>query len=127
MIKQYVAILQAVYSADDPVTAQVIAEAIRLNGSVDLELDEGDSVDVLEVMPLDISLSRAELIQHMRVTRNALIRTKVLQCFELAKELDKAAWILQHNAEDMWHMGSYDYGKFVEISQQVLKGETPDE
>lgn len=124
-MRQYVATLRAIFWADDEVVAQVVAEQVRQNGSKDLELDEGDSVDVTDVIPLGFGLSAAETSQVLRTARNCLIRTRIKQCWELARELDKVAYILERRLEEHFDASSYDYGKFMDVSQQVLDGKNP--
>ncbi len=125
-MKQYIALIKAVYSAGDDVVAQVIADQVRINGGKDLIPEEGDSIDVAEVVAYGLYSSEHETLDLLRLSRNALIRLRVSPALDLAREIDKACWIIKRKTEDMWDAGSYDYGKFMSIVDTVLKGGSTD-
>jgi hypothetical protein len=127
MPNMYVATLRAIYSADDDVEAALIAEAIRENGSVDLDDEDDESeVFVTQVTSNSLEVSFEESLALFRRTRNLLIKTRIKQCFELAKQLDQMIWVLEHRREPGFDLAGYDYTKFFELSEQILEaGESP--
>ena len=125
-MKPYAASLRAIFQADNEVIAHVIAEQIRQNGERDLQLEDGDSIDVSTVIPYGLGVSRQELSTILRAARNILIETKIKQCFDLARELDRVTWILEHRAEDHFDAAGWEPGDFMDVVEKILKGEIPD-
>lgn len=113
------------FAADSDTVALMIAEQIRQNGERELEVDSGDSIDVHEVVPYGIGMTPAEVVNVVRAARNALILTKIKQCYELAKELDRIAWILEHREERPFDVSSYDPARFMLAAETLLAGGVP--
>lgn len=125
-LTRYVATLRAVYDAPDEVTAILIADKIRENGSLDLEEEDGDVLEITQVTNNPADLTPEETLNTLRKARNALIRTRIRQCYELARELDKTIYLLQHRSEGDLALAGYDYGTFIETTEIVLEGGDPD-
>ena len=121
----YIATLRAVYRASDDVEAIMVADQIKVNGEKDLE--EGDSLDVTQVTQNAASLSPEESLALLRRARNALIRTRAQMCFDTARELDKCMYMMSVRSEQNkgYELSGYDYGKFMDIAQEVLAGGNP--
>lgn len=117
---QYVSTFRAVYDAADDVAAAVIAEQVRENGAQDLDEEEGDSFECTQTTSNAIHLSPEEILDRLRGARNLLINTRVRIYFELAREVDKAVHLLQSTEPPEVAMGTYDYGKFMDLAQQIL-------
>lgn len=124
---KYVATLRAMFDADDDVEAINIADIISENGAIDLVEEDGDTLEVTQVTSLAVDLIPQEVLIQLRQSRNLLIRTRIRQCYDTARDLDQIIWALAHRDEQNFDMSSYDYGKLVEITSQVLKGEVPNE
>ena len=116
----YVATLRAFFRADDEVEAILIADKIAENGSLDLEEDDGDTLGVTQVCKTGVGLTPQEVVEHLRITRNVLIRTRVKRCFEMAREIDQLAWALEHGDEQTWSLAGYDYSKFLDVAEAIL-------
>lgn len=128
MGNRYVATLRAVFDAEDEVEAIFIADQIRLNGFQDLDEDDGDILDVTQVTSNSLELSPEETLTQLKRARNLLIKTRIRQCYELAKELDQQLYALEHRADSDFSMAGYDYGKFMEIAEAILqRGEVPND
>jgi len=123
-VKPYVAMLQAVFQAEDDVAAQVITEVVRHNAATELDTDEGDSVDVCEVMPFGLGLTRAEVIVVLNAAVVVLIQTRLKQCFDQARELHKTIWILEHRAEEHFDAAGYEHGDFMDLVTSIVEGES---
>lgn len=127
MANRYVATLRAVFDAEDEVEAIFIADQIRQNGIVDLDEDDGDILDVTQVTSNDLALSPEETLTVLRRARNLLIRTRVKECYETAREFDKLIYILAHRTDPAFSLAGYNYGDFLDISEAILmRGEMPD-
>lgn len=117
---RFVATLRAVFDADDEVTAILAAERIRENGIADLDEDEGDELNVTQVTSNALDISPDEVLEQLEKARNLLIRTRIKQCFEQARELDKIIYALRHRDEESFDMRGYDYGNFMDIAEEIL-------
>lgn len=124
----YVATLRAFFDADDDASAMLIADKIAENAAVDLNDDEDsdDAVVLTQVTSNALELTGEESITQFRLTRNLLIKTRIKQCYEMAKELDKMIWVLEHRQEQGFDLANYDYTKFYEIADDILnRGMSP--
>lgn len=124
---RYVATFRAVYDAPDDVHAAMVADQIRLNGSEDLDPDEGDTFEVTQVTSNQLELQPEEVISQLKRARNLLIRTKIKQCYELARELDQQIYALRFRDSPDFTMSGYSFGEFMDLTEAiVLRGEEPD-
>lgn len=123
----WVATLRAVFRAEDEVTAIMIADQIKVNGEKDLEEDDGDTLDVTQVTQNLLTISPQETVQLLRRARNQLIRTRVKDCLDVARELDKSIFMLANRSEHDtgYELAGYDYAGFMEIVTEVLGGGNP--
>lgn len=126
--EKYVATLRAIFEADSEVDAMLIADTIADNGKKDLELDEGDTLDVTQVLAISDfrHITPQETIFILKKARNALIRVKFKDCYFMAQELDKIIHYLGFQVDSgsphaSIEAPSYDYGSFLDIAHQVLK------
>lgn len=120
MSNQFIATLRATFEADDEVEAALMANEL-VEAAADI-MDEGATLDVTQVIPLDLKrkIEPAELVEQLRKSRDMLILTRIIQCFELAKELDKIAWILEHRSEDSFDLAGYDYTAPYDRADELL-------
>ena len=124
---RYVATLRAIYNAPDDVQAVFIADQIRLNGTEDLEEDDGDVLDVTQVTSNELDLTPEETIIQLKKARNLLIKTRIRQCYALAKELDLQIFALAHRESPEFMLSTYNHGDFMDLAQAILiEGEEPD-
>lgn len=121
----YVATLRAVFGATDDVEAIMIADQIKVNGEKDLE--DSDSLDVTQVTQNLSVLSPEETLHELRKARNACIRTRTKEGYDLGREIDKFIFVLKHRNEehDGFKLSGYDYGEYLDIAQEVLAGGNP--
>src|SRR4051812_33563914 len=94
----WIATLRAVYEADSEVDAIMIADQIKVNGEVDLE--ESDSLDVTQVTQNLAQVTPEEVVQILRKARNACIRTRTKEGYDLGRELDKFSFVLKNRSEE---------------------------
>jgi len=123
----YIATLRAVFRAEDDVEAIMIADQIKVNGQADLEEDDGDTLDVTQVTQNLAALSPDETLHLLRRARNACIRTRTTQGWDMGKYLDEFIFMLEKRSEDHkgFELAGYDYGRFHDIAQEVLRGGNP--
>lgn len=118
--KQFIATLRTTFGAEDELEATLMAN--ELQEAVANLLDDGETVDVTQVIPYNLPkrLEPAEIVEQLRRSRDVLIMTRIVQCFELAKEIDKIAWILEHRAEESFDLSGYDYTAVFDRADQLL-------
>jgi hypothetical protein len=124
---QYIATLRAVFDAESDVEAYLIAEQVRENGERDLEIEEDDSLDITQVTSNPLEVSPEETLVVLRRARNQLIRTKVRWAVDMARELDRAIWILKHRAEaEVDYAPPYPVSSFIDLVRAIIqKKENP--
>lgn len=121
----YVALLRAIFSASDDVEAIMVADQIKVNGERDLE--ESDSLDVMQVTQNTAMLTPEATIVLLRKARNALIRTRARTMVDCARELDKCVHVLKSRSEGEpdYALAGYDYTAFLDVCDEVLGGANP--
>lgn len=123
----WVATLRAVFRAGSEVDAIMIADQIKVNGEQDLDPEDGDTLDVTQVTQNLAMLSPEETLTILRRARNACIRTKTKDGYDLGRELDKFIFMLKSRSErnEGYELAGYDHGSYLEICEEVLAGGNP--
>jgi hypothetical protein len=85
-------------------------------------LEDGETIDVTQIIPVEAQgvVEPTEMVEQLRRSRDLLIKTRIVQCYDMAREMDKMAWILQHRLEQSFDATGYDYGTFVELTDKLL-------
>lgn len=118
-MQKYLATVRVTFEAEDEVEAQLIGN--EMSEHLAQLLEDNDTVDVTQMIPFGTDWTTPEeMVAHMRIVRDMLIRTRIIQCFDLAKEIDKQAWILEHRAEETFDLTNYDYTAFFDLSDNIL-------
>lgn len=126
-LKTFVSTVRVVTVSQDEVEAQLTLDRLREAMMDLLDEEEGDSVTVTQTTEFTTDISPEETIVVLRRARNALVRTRIKQCFDLARELDQQIYLLQ-GRYDPEFSPNYDYGSFISIAERILsKGEDPNE
>jgi hypothetical protein len=125
-MNSYVATLRALFDAPDDASALLIADKIRENSMLDLndEEDSDDDVLVTQVTCNTLDISFEETLVQFKHTRNLLIKTRIKECYELAREFDKMIYTLEHRNEPGFELANYDYTNFIEIADLILNNNT---
>jgi hypothetical protein len=123
----FVSTMRVITYCQDEVEAQITMD--RLNEMVMEQLDEedGDRVVVTQTTQFTTDVSPEEVLNVLKRARNVLIRTRIKQCFDLARDMDMTIHQLsqQYDAE---YKPVYDYGNFITVAERILnKGEDPHE
>lgn len=105
----------------------MIADQIKVNGEADLDEEDGDTLDVTQVTQNLAVLSPDETLHLLRRARNACIRTRSKDGYDLGRELDKFCFMLKMRSEqnEGFQLAGYDYGEFMDIAKEVLAGGNP--
>jgi len=121
--REYVATIRLGYKAESEVDATLIADSVVTEAMKILEPEDGDEAIVTQVTdfaPADIP---QEAINVLIKARNTLIKAKLFHTVEAARELDKIIYALEHG--DWIALAPYDYGRFMDIMTDVIKGGSP--
>jgi len=120
---RFVSTFRATYDADNDVEAAIVADQIRLNAEQDLEAEDGDTFECTQTTSNALELTPDEVLSQFRRTRNLLIKTRIKECYNLARELDQMIFVLQFRDQPSFTIGSYDYGKFMDLTIAILEKE----
>lgn len=118
--RKYLATLRVTFDADGDLDAQLIANECAEH--VGDTLEDEDTVDVTQVIPwgLEGIVSPEELVAQMRRVIVLLVKTRIIQCYDMAGELHKMAWILENRNESTFDLSNYDYGAFQQLVNETL-------
>lgn len=118
--ERYIATLRLTYAVETALDAQMVGiEATELLSNKLLE--DGDTCDITQIIPMSLeNVTPEEMVQQLRRSVDLLIKTKIVQCVDLARELHKTAWILEHRREDNFDVSGYDYGSFNDRIEEIL-------
>lgn len=90
-----------------------------------LDEDDGDEVVVTQVTSITTDVEPEETMNILRRARNALVRTRIRSCHDLASQLDLELHKIKHRGEP-GYIPPYDYSRMMEITERILtKGEDP--
>lgn len=123
----YIATFRAIFNAAHEAEAQAIAEKIVENGSLDLSEDEDETFTLTQVTDNADVLEPAELCEVLKKARNGLLRTRLKEAFDQARELDKFIYVLQHRQEEGFQLAGYDWGSFIHLATEIWAGKHPDD
>jgi hypothetical protein len=123
--QEFIAVLHVYMKEDSEVQAVLAADDIKQHLEKEIldkeELDE--AVDVVQVIPAFDDPTPSASVMQLRRARNILIRTKIIDCFNIARELHRVAWELEKRTDP--DMSNFDHGSFLPVAQAVLEGGNP--
>lgn len=90
-----------------------------------LDAEDGDRVELTQLLPLTLDVSADETLAILSKARNALIKTRIKQCWDTAQALDQVIHSLRHRDDGLGMIPPYDYGGFIDLAKSVLDGGTP--
>ncbi len=122
--RTFIGTIRCVIEAEDELEARLeMNEIVEVAAEL---LEEGETIDVTQIMPAEVQgvIEPAEMVEQLRRSRDMLIKTRIVQCFDLAREIDKTAWILEHRSEESFDLSGYDWGAFMELTNKLLERKT---
>ncbi len=115
--RRFVATLRSIFDAPDELGARLVAH--ELQEAVAALLEDGESVDVTQVIPVESASTHVEpteLVEQLYRTRDMLIKTRITQCFDLASWIDRVSWILEHRQEATFDLAGYDCARVMDVA-----------
>jgi len=123
----FIGTLRIVVYVQDEVEANLTMDRLRLECEELLDEEDGDEVLMTQIIPFTTDVSPEETLTILKRARNALIRTRIKQCWDTARDLDMTIHTLSMQV-DPEYPANYDYSKLLEISERILhKKEEPNE
>jgi hypothetical protein len=123
--RQYVASFRAIYTAEDDVEAELIADKIEENARADLVIDdEADyepSFACTQLVNNVLDISPQEVVTILRKARNLLIRSRRRSALDVARMIDIEAFAVEQRREPGMETVGYDYGRFLDVCETILK------
>jgi hypothetical protein len=116
----HIATLRCIINTADEVEAVLAADKLQAACEELLEPEDGDEVVVTQVTSMTTNVEPAETMVILRRARNALIRTRIRDCYDMAREFDKMIWILDHRSAGEHALAGYDYSHLLEVADEIL-------
>lgn len=122
----FVGTLRIVYTDESEVSANLTAD--RLCSEISEWLDEDDTATVTQVIPFTTNVSPEETLTVFKRARNALIRQRHQESYDLARLLDMYICKITHATNTREADTQYDYSRMPRFVEHIFiqKGE-PDE
>jgi hypothetical protein len=117
----HVATFRVILNTQDEVEAILAADKLKSVCEDYLDAEEGDQVVVTQVTSTSTDVEPSETLMILRRARNALIRTRIKECYDQAREMDRIAYSLEHRGEPEYALAGYDYSHLLEVAEAILK------
>lgn len=117
--------MRVVAYCQDEVEATLMMDKLVQECESLLDDEDGDTVTVTQITGSTTDITPEETLVVLRRARNALIRTRIKECFDLARTLDEQIYHLGRRTDPSFSP-SYDYGRIISIADAILNhGEDP--
>lgn len=124
VMPEYLNVFHIYTKCEDDVSAITAADDIKIALERDiLDCDDGETVDVIQTIPVTEDPTPSATIVQLRRARNILLRTRTKENYDLARAIDQAIWQLASRYQT--DLVGYDWGKFVEVMKEVVEGGNP--
>lgn len=118
-LTKYVATLRCVINTGSEVDAMLAADRLQAACMELLDEEDEDAVYLTQVTSISTDLEPTETLLVLTRARNALIRTRIKQCYVEAQALDQIIHALSRRyIPDI--DPQYDYGRFMEVAEEIL-------
>lgn len=122
----FIAVAHIYLRSSDYVAAIAEADDIKIAVERDmLDLDEGESVDIVETIDADEAPTPQEKIINLRRARNILLSMRSKDSYEIARSLDEMTHALMLHADPEFSRSSYDYSNMMRVTKEVMDGLNP--
>lgn len=119
--------MRVVLNVEDEIDATLTMDRLQQECQDLLDEEEGDEVIVTQIAPFTTDVPPEELLTIFRRARNALIRTRIKDCFDVARSLDMVIYDLAVKQDPTMPV-QYDYGRMMDFLERILKNkEEPNE
>lgn len=124
---QFIGTMRVILFVEDEVEAMLTMDRLQHECEDLLDEDDGDVVAITQVVPFTTDVSPEEILVILKRARNALIRTRMKECWDNARDLDMTIHNLTLQV-DPTYAANYDYSRLLDIADRILnKKEEPNE
>lgn len=107
-------------NVEDELDANLTMDRLKTECENLLDEDDGDIVAITQVLPFTTDVSPEETLNILKRARNALIRTRMKECYDLAGELDRQIHSLACQMNPEMHP-QYDYSRMLDFLERIVK------
>lgn len=111
--------MRVVLNVEDEVEATLTMDRLRSECEDLLDEEDGDEVLVTQITAFTTDVAPEEVLTIFRRARNALIRTRVKECVDLAGWLDRVIYQFAQS-QDPSMPAQYDYGRMMDFLTRIL-------
>lgn len=119
-LQQYIGTMRVVINVEDELDATLTMDRLERECMDLLDEEEGDSVAVTQVLPFTTDVTPEEVLNILKRARNALIKTRIKECYDLASALDQQIFQLALS-QDPTMPAQYDYSRMLGFVEAIFK------
>lgn len=116
---QFIGTMRVIVNVEDEVEAMLTMDRLQHECEDLLDEEDGDVVAITQVVPFTTNVSPEETLVILKRARNALIRTRIKQCWDNARDLDMTIHQLTLQV-DPSYSANYDYSRLLDIADRIL-------
>lgn len=118
-LQQFIGTVRVVLNVEDEIEATLTMDRLQTECEGLLDEEDGDEVIITQITPFTTDVSPEEVLTIFRRARNALIRTRVKDCFDIARSLDMVIYNLAIQ-QDPTMSTTYDYSRMMGFLERIL-------
>lgn len=123
----FIGTMRIVLNVEDELDAHLTMDRLRMECESLLDEEDGDEVLLTQIIPFTTEVAPEETLAILKRARNALIRTRVKSCYDIAGWLDQEIVAL-HQQLDPEYSAKYDYGRIMDFGIRIWNNhEEPNE
>lgn len=119
-LKQYIGTMRVILNVEDELEAQLAMDRLQRECMDYLDDEDGDEVLVTQIMPFTTDVPPEEVLNILKRARNALIKTRMKECYDLASAMDQQIFQLAL-MQDPTMPAAYDYGRMMSFVEAIFK------
>lgn len=118
-LQRFIGTMRVVLNVQDELEATLTMDRLQTECGGLLDEEDGDEVIITQTTPFTTDVSPEEVLTIFRRARNALIRTRMKECFDIARSLDMVIYNLA-TQQDPTMSATYDYSRMMDFLERIL-------
>lgn len=118
-LQRFIGTMRVVLNVQDELEATLTMDRLQTECEGLLDEEDGDEVIITQTTPFTTDVSPEEVLTIFRRARNALIRTRMKECFDIARSLDMVIYNLA-TQQDPTMSATYDYSRMMDFLERIL-------
>lgn len=119
-LQEYVGTMRVVVNVEDELDAHLTMDRLKTECETLLDEEDGDVVAITQILPFTTNVRPEETLNILKRARNALIKTRIKECYDLAGELDKQIHSIACQM-DSTMSPQYDYSRMMSFVERIFK------